>query len=166
MIAALDTNPTQLTGLVAFALAAIGCAHAARRRPWPWRGLMAAQLACFGEIVIGLRLRVHDVVDAVLQAQGLYASRVALQFGLVAVALALAIACILAALRWRGADADAARALAATAGAVSLFVVESISLHGIDAIMYASVGPVLMIALLWATAAMIVTASALRSARR
>jgi hypothetical protein len=81
-------------------------------------------------------------------------------------ALALTTVCVLAALRWRSADADATRALAATAGAVSLFVVESISLHGIDAIMYASVGPVLAIALFWAAAAAIVTASALRSAHR
>ena len=162
----MQTNPTQLTGLMAFTLAALACAPAAWRRRGPWRGLLLAQLACTAEIAIGLRLRLHDAVDLLLRGHGWYASRDALQEPLLG-GLLLIVAIGVAAL-WRSArrDADLARAWLGTGLASMLFVTEAISLHRIDGLMYARVGSVMLIGLGWSAAAALVAGSALHAAAR
>ena len=166
MIEALGTNPTQVTGLIAFAIAALACMVAARRWPRPWWGLMAAQWGCFAEIMFTTRFRIHDMVDTALQARNAYALRTPWQIALLLIVLALAAACILAALRRRGRDAQTAWAVAGTILAYTLFVVESISLHAVDSVMHLQVGPIVAIAIGWSAAAAIVALSALQAARR
>jgi hypothetical protein len=54
----------------------------------------------------------------------------------------------------------ARRAVFATWVVGALFMVEAVSLHGIDQMLYASVGPVRTIAYLWGCAALLTLASA------
>ena len=169
MMADFHTNPTQLTGLIVFALAALACARAAMPRRGAqgalWWGLAALQSAFFLEVVFGLRHRSHDAVDSVLQAHGWYASRGTLQIGLIAVALVLAGVCVVALVRLRRIDAAAMVAVIASAVALWLFVIEAISLHAVDALMYTRLGPVMRIGWVWAAASALVALAALRAAR-
>jgi len=164
MTEALHTNPTQLIGLLAFACAAIACARTAlarRERPWWW--LCAACSGFVLEVTVGLRHRTHDLVDALLQAEGSYASRAPLQIGLLAIALVLSAGTLLWLIRARGADANVKAATVGCAAALWLFLIEAISLHGADAIMYAHIGPVMLIGWAWAATALLVLWAALRA---
>ena len=164
MTEALHTNPTQLIGLLAFACAAIACARTAlarRERPWWW--LCAACSGFVLEVTVGLRHRTHDLVDALLQAEGSYASRAPLQIGLLAIALVLSAGTLLWLIRARGADANVKAAAVGCAAALWLFLIEAISLHGVDAIMYAHIGPVMLIGWAWAATALLVLWAALRA---
>ena len=58
-------------------------------------------------------------------------------------------------------DGAALGAIAGTALALMLLVVETISLHRVDALMYAQAGPLVLLAWAWIGAAAIVIASAL-----
>ena len=82
-----------------------------------------------------------------------------------AIVVALLIGAALAA--WVGRrhrdDGAALGAIAGTALALMLLVVETISLHRVDAVMYAEVGPLVLLAWAWIGAAAIVIASALAS---
>ena len=165
MIEALHTNPTQLIGLLAFACAAIACARTAlarRERPWWW--LCAACSVFVLEVAVGLRHRTHDLVDAVLQAEGSYASRGPVQIGLLTVALLLSAGTLLWLIRARATDANIKSAGVGCAAALWLFLIEAISLHGVDAVMYAHIGPVMLIGWAWAATALLVMGAALRAA--
>ena len=59
--------------------------------------------------------------------------------------------------------APALGAITGTALALMLLVVETISLHRVDAVMYAQAGPLVLLAWAWVGAAAIVIASALAS---
>jgi len=150
MIEVGDINATQLAGLLAFGVAALACARAARARGQRLWWKLAAVSAGFAlEAVLGLRHRLRDAVDTWLLAQGWYDSRTPVQIGLLVLcALLLGWALWgLAGLRRAGAHAR----LAATACAVALclFVIEAISLHGVDALMYANIGPVRLVGWAW-----------------
>jgi hypothetical protein len=165
MIEALHTNPTQLIGLLAFACAAIACARTARarhERAWWW--LCAACSGFVLEVAIGLRHRTHDLVDALLQAEGSYASRAPVQIGLLAVALVLSAGTLLWLMRARRTDPNLKAAAVGCAIALWLFLIEAISLHGVDAVMYAYIGPVYLIGWAWAATALLVIGAALRAA--
>jgi hypothetical protein len=162
----LDTNPTQLTGLLAFALATAACVIAARRggaqRARWWR-MAALQALCFLEVLLGFRHRAHDLVDALLQARGWYAARGPLQVALLAAALCLAALTFVALIRLRRVDTSVWTAAAATAAALWLFAIEMVSLHAVDAVMYIRLGPLLLIGACWAACAAVVAWAALRS---
>jgi hypothetical protein len=162
----LHTNPTQLTGLLAFALATLACAAAARRGPGAarWRRLAWLQAACWAEVLFGVRHRAHDMVDALLQARGWYAARGPLQVVLLVAVLVLAAATLAALARLRHLDARLWTAACATAMALWLFVTEAVSLHGVDAVMYLTLGPVLLIGCAWAACAAVVVGAAMRAA--
>jgi hypothetical protein len=164
-VTGLDTNPTQVGGLLVFAIAALACAHAARRGASPWGLLFVAQLGFMAEVLFGLRHRLHDAAGAVAQAAGWYATRGTLQVSLLAVALVLGSIGLAAVWHWRPREAHASRAVFASCIAFALFAIEAVSLHAIDALMYLRVGPLLLIALLWATTAAVVTWSAWRAVR-
>ena len=174
MIFAAQPDATQIVGMAFFGFAAAMCALAARatRTPSPrlWYVLAAVQLACGIEVLLGARYRLHDAVNAVLRTEGWYAARGTAQIGLIGAVLALGAVGLFAALRaWRHGGA-AAVAVAGSAVAITVFAIETISLHRVDSFMYAAFGPVKTIALLWAGAAFVVTGAALshraRAARR
>jgi hypothetical protein len=163
------TNPTQVTGLLVFAIAAVACARTAIRLRPPaaslWWGLSAMQAAFVGEVALGLRHRVHDLVDAVLQERGWYASRSTLQVVLIAIALMLAAGSVAALKHWRRFEPRAMPAMVCSVAVLWSFVIEAISLHRVDAVMYFKVGPVMLVACGWAMASAVVTVAAIRSAR-
>ena len=163
----LHTNPTQLTGLIAFALAALACVTVARRGAGTrWWRVAALQAVCLIEVLVGFRHRAHDLVDSLLQANGWYASRGPLQVALLVAALVLALLTFVALTRLRRAGAELWFAASATAAALCLFAAESVSLHGVDAVMYLNLGPVLLIGWCWAACAAVVGGAAIRAALR
>lgn len=166
MIDALPINPTQLTGLLVFGGAAIACAFAAQvcgERRW-WR-LAAVSSVCMLEVAVGLRHRAHDLVDSVLQAGGWYESRSQAQVPLLVIVALLAAGTLAWLLSLRGTAAEIRVAAAASMAALWLFGIEAISLHAVDALMYAYIGPVLAIGWAWAALALVIAAAALHAAR-
>jgi hypothetical protein len=151
-----ETNPTQLAGLLAFAASTLACIRAARRRhSGGWAALAAVHAALWLDILLNTRHRLHDVVNAGLHALGLYESRVWLQ-----AALLLALAAV-ALLVWR-ARRRAGVAVGATLVLIALVLVEAISWHESDRVLYTHLGPLLLIAYAWLACAAVVVWSALR----
>ena len=151
-----ETNPTQLAGLLAFAASTLACVWAARRRhSGGWAALGAVHATLWLDILLNTRHRLHDVVNAGLRALGLYESRVWLQAALL---LGLAVVAVLA---WR-ARRRAGVAVGATMVLIALVLVEAISWHESDRVLYSTLGPLLLIAYAWLACAAVVVWSALR----
>ena len=151
-----QTNPTQIAGLLAFAASTAACVWAARRKhSGGWAALAAVHAALWLDILLNTRHRLHDVVNAGLRALGLYESRVWLQAALL---LGLAAVAVLA---WR-ARRRAGVAMAATMVLIALVLVEAISWHESDRLLYTTLGPLLLIAYAWLACAGAVVWSALR----
>ena len=159
-------DASAVAGLSAFAAAAAACLRVSLRRAGLaalWGTLAALHAAWALEIVLNLRHRFRGAIVPLLQDRGWYASRSAWQGA--AIVVALLIGSALAAWLWRRHRDDGAAlgAIAGTALALMLLVVETISLHRVDAVMYAEAGPLKLIAWAWIGAAAIVIASAWRS---
>jgi hypothetical protein len=151
-----QTNPTQLAGLLAFTASTLACAWAARRQHrGGWTALAVVHAALWLDILLNTRHRVHDIVNAALRAMGLYESRVWLQAALL---LALAAGVVIA---WR-ARRRAGVAVLATAVLIALMLVEAISWHESDRVLYTHLGPLLLIAYAWLACAGVVVFAALR----
>ena len=112
-------------------------------------------VALWLDILLNMRHRAHDVVNTLLRSMGLYDARTWLQAALL---LALAGVAILA---WR-ARRRAGVAVVATALLVALVLVEAISWHESDRLLYTHLGPLLLIAYAWLACAGLVVWSALR----
>ena len=157
----MDANA--VAGLSAFAAAAAACLRVSLRRGRSaalWGTLAALHAAWALEIVLNLRYRFRAAIIPLLQDRGLYASRTAWQGAAIVAALLIGIA--LAAWIWRRHRDDGAAlgAIAGTALALMLLVVETISLHRVDAVMYAQAGPLLLLPWAWIGAAAIVIVAA------
>jgi hypothetical protein len=153
---AFDTNPTQLAGLLAFAASTAACAWAARyRHSSGWGALAAVHAALWLDILLNTRHRLHDAVNAGLRALGLYESRVWLQAALLLALAALAV------LAWRS-GRRASAAVEATLVLIALLLVEAISWHESDRVLYTHLGPLLLVAYAWLACAAVVVWSALR----
>jgi hypothetical protein len=151
-----ETNPTQVAGLLAFAATTLACAWAARRRhSGGWAALAAVHAALWLDILLNTRHRVHDAVNAGLRALGLYESRVWLQ-----AALLLALAVLVVHI-WRS-RRRAGAAVVATLVLIALLLIEAISWHESDRVLYTHLGPLLLIAYAWLACAAVVVWSALR----
>jgi hypothetical protein len=151
-----QTNPTQVAGLLAFAASAAACAwawHRSRRAAW---GVLAAVHALLWlDILLNTRHRLHDAVNAALTTLGVYGLRAPLQ-----VALLLALAA-LAAWAWRR-RRGAGLAGVATLALLALLLVEAISWHESDRLLYTHLGPLLLIAYGWIAGAAVVVWASLR----
>jgi len=157
----MDANA--VAGLSAFAAAAAACLRVSLRRGRSaalWGTLAALHASWALEIVLNLRYRFRAAILPLLQDRGLYASRTAWQGA--AIVAALLIGTAVAGWAWRRHRDDGAAlgAIAGTALALMLLVVETISLHRVDAVMYAQGGPLVLLAWAWIGAAAIVIASA------
>jgi hypothetical protein len=128
-----------------------------------WWSLAAIEALCVLEVLLGNRYRFRSPVISWLEGQGWYATRATMQIGLLVVSLAAVAACLVPVARRCRDDASTLTALLGTATSAALFVVETISLHPIDSIFYAQLGSVGVLALLWASASLVVVAAALRS---
>ncbi|HEY9063757.1 MAG TPA: hypothetical protein VIO33_02145 [Burkholderiaceae bacterium] len=159
-------NPTQLAGFTSFFAAAIAAGLAARfasnpatRRHWGW--IAAIQLMLAAEVMLDLRYLAHDAIDRTLSAFGVYESRRPIQ--LVLLAIVALLAGWLVVRRWAAAyESQYARAAEfATFAALLDFAVETVSLHQVDAVLYRSIGPVLLNGWLWTATALAVVVSVL-----
>lgn len=164
-------NLTQITGVVAFfavaiAAARVALANRARRQHSArvWWLVGGVHLVLGVEVVVGARHGVHDWVNAVLHDGGLYPKHGAIQLVLLMVCVLWFVLGQAAARRWlRGMPQlapHARRSVFVTEAVGALFLVESVSLHAIDQLLYASVGPVRAIAYLWGGTALVILASA------
>jgi hypothetical protein len=165
-------NPTQLTGLVSFAASAITCLLASRwsgsRDARVWSVLALANILFFVEVFAGARHRLTLAVISALAADGYYwrlhgAAQAALII-IVAVVGASFAAWILSMLHGSGRTFRLAAAL--TVLVATLFAVEVVSLHQVDAIFYRPLGPVLAIGWAWAVAATVISLAAIASIAR
>jgi hypothetical protein len=150
-------NATQLVGLVATAVVVVACLVARRRRPW--RILAALHAALFIDLLGNFRHHLHDLVDAGLIADGLYQQRSGPQIvllGLIAVS-ALALVVMLFKLK----RTTERIGILSSGALVLLFLVEIISLHRVDAMLYRPVGPIMTIALLWAGLCLVTACAAM-----
>lgn len=132
-----------------------------RRRAGALWGTLAVLHALWAlEILLDLRHRFRAAAVLLLEDRGWYASRALWQSAAVVAALLLGAALVGLALRPYRRDGPALGAIAGTALALTLLAVETISLHRVDAVMYAEAGPLIVLAWLWIGAAAIVTGSA------
>jgi len=158
----MDANAA--AGVSAFAAGAATCFRVSLRRGRSaalWRTLAVLHAACALEVVLNLRYRFRNALIPLLQERGWYASRTVWQGASIVAALVVGTA--VAAWLWRRHRHEGAAlgAIAGTALALMIMVVEMISLHRIDEVMYAQAGPLVAVAWAWTGAAAIVIASAL-----
>lgn len=153
-------NATQSIGLAATALTLFACIAATRP---PWRMLAALHGLMFLEVLFGLRHRIHAMGSRELMAGNIYAERNGLQIALLAALLIGALAILWIAGRQKRA---AARIGILSSGALAaIFVVEAISLHAIDALLYRQTGPLMVIAFAWVGLCTITAIAALADRR-
>jgi hypothetical protein len=164
-VGSVSVDTTQWVGIVGFAVAALLCARAARNGSKGWWILMGLNALLIVEIVAGWRYRTHDLADALLLNQGLYESRRPWQVAMIAFALVVLVAAGLTA-RARIHSAALASAVTGLCFATSIFVVEAISLHAVDAVLYRGLGPVKVIAIFWLSACAWTGLAAFIAARR
>jgi hypothetical protein len=157
------TNATQIVGAIAMSSAAIACLLPRRRAPW--RAIAAIHAVLAVEILIDLRHALHGIIDQQLRLTGQYGGRHALQTSLLAALAITLCAAMIYAMNRRGTAPAGRIAIALTSVTIGLFLMETVSLHAIDALLYQPVGPILLIAFLWALLCAGVAALAV-SARR
>lgn len=147
------TNPTQLLGLLSFSLTTIACLFAARRSSDAklWRTLAFLNALFVIEILVGFRFRVADFARTLLNERGEYPQLHGKDQALIILALVAAVAIMLLFLLLSRIAKPAARVGASlTIVLLTLFAIETISLHQIDGIFYMRMGPVLLVGWLWA----------------
>jgi hypothetical protein len=175
MLIDLPSNPTQWTGLMAFGVASWAALRAARRKAVPsdpavttWHWVGALQFLYVLEIWLSTRHLAHDMADAVLRAAGLYADRSSIQIMLLVITVLTGMVAGIAMWQshwWsRQTNVHAKLAWVCTVAILMLFLIETISLHAIDRVLYRPVGPVLFIAYAWVANAIAVTWLARRPA--
>ena len=151
----MQINSTQTAGLLAFVPATVIAAiafwrsrHGGWARGGPWAPITAVHASFAIEVIAGGRHRLNSALGSWLKADGLYDDRRTAQAVLIIVAVLLA-ALLLGHMARKASTRLQSLAIGATGAAALLFVVESISLHAIDAALYRFVGPVLLIGWLW-----------------
>ena len=156
----LGDSPTELIGIASFAVAAWACWRAGRVAGSTWRKLAFLQAAAAIEIATRGRYHLHALVDQIADVDGWYAQRKPVQLVLIALLIVTALTGWIVASRDRELSRVTLIALVVTIGTMLLFAVETVSLHEIDAILYAQVGTVRAVAFGWVSAATIVASSA------
>jgi hypothetical protein len=168
-VGTVSLDATQIIGMAGFGLATFLCAWRSGPKPFrsdaaQWRILAAVTAVLVIEIVAGLRYRIHDLAEMLLLDQSLYEARRPWQLAMTVVALTALIASVSAA-RFRIQSAGLASAVMGVCFAVSIFVIEAVSLHAVDAVLYHPLGPVNVIALFWLAASAWISLAALKSTR-
>lgn len=146
-------NYTQLTGLIGFGTAALLCLWAVWRQIHErdiWIALSIGYLLMFVEVLAEMRHQVHGVIGDTLKLLGIYEDRRTGQTISIVVTV-----CVVAFLglpmlrRMRNLVFSVRLALVAGMLAFASILMEIISLHAIDEILYKPIGPVLLIGWLW-----------------
>jgi uncharacterized membrane protein len=162
---AVSIDATQWVGIAGFAVAGLLCARAARNSSPNWWILAVLIALLIVEIVAGWRYQVHDLADALLLNQGVYESRRPWQVAMIACALVALIAAGLA-VRARIQSAALSRAAMGLCFGICIFVIETISLNAVDAVLYQALGPLKGIAFFWLAASTWISWAALIASRR
>lgn len=168
MLIDLPLNDTQRMGMLAFATACWAAWQAARNAALradasstTWRWVSTWQFLYGLEVWLGTRHTVHDMVNTVLQATGLYAGRSDIQMVMLfaTVLIGMVVSLVMWRSHWwsRPTNRCAKLAWVCTGAVLLLFLIETISLHAIDRVLYHPVGPVLLIAYAWTANAIAVT---------
>jgi len=169
MLDRLGTNPTQLIGVLSFALTTIACQLATRRSSGArtWKVLALLNALFLVEIIVGFRFRVLGWARTLLQEEGRYSQLHGEDQAVVIIALvAAAVILVLLVLLLPRISGPAARVgISLTVLLLALFAVETVSLHEVDAIFYRRIGPVLLVGWLWAIAAAGICMAAVSSRR-
>lgn len=151
---------TQWTGIVSFGLAAAVCLVAGCR-PWPLLAFANAGFAA--ECALGWRHAFHNW--AVVAIGELYSGRTPAQLLLTAAVIGLALLALRQA-RARNRVRGHSGAATVTLLTAALFLLETISLHSLDALIYRSVRGLLVIGWLWLLLSGATVACALVDVRR
>src|ERR1700738_2903609 len=157
MLDTLGTNPTQLIGILSFAAASIACFVSGRQSALPeartWEILALINLLFLLEIFIGLRHRLHDLVVAILMADAKYNQRSSVQEILVLLSAVIVLTFAATFFIWHKTSAGSANVAMGLTIAVSfLFVIETVSLHTVDAVLYRPIASVMIVGWIWAIA--------------
>ncbi len=155
------TNPTQITGLAVYGAAAAAClmrwrSATSRRddRARFWRGLAIFHGLFFVDILLDVRLRAHDALGTWLIAQKHY--QLSLE---IVLAIAVPILAVLLARKLKLRTAATGLAFAGTVLSTMLYLVEFVSWHYSDRVIYHPVGPIMVIAVGWIVASLVVIAA-------
>ena len=166
LLSRFSAYPSDLIGLLSFAIAAIACFVAARRsavrdaRAWYFLALMNSLFVI--EIYFGSRYRITELTKTILAKEQLYGKLHGWFQEITIVAVVVILVAVILFV-WRIAGTAARVAAILTLAVMVLFAVETISLHSIDAIFYRPIGAVLLLGWVWAGAALgIVVASCWR----
>ncbi len=136
-------NATQLLGIFSFGIAGLLCLSLWRP---PWTALSFVNLFFSFECFVGWRHLLHEAVVAAMGSQ--YAERVPLQVVLIcgaSIIIIIGSGMFLVANR----DMLGRVAVMGTWLSASLFMIETISLHDIDELLYYQMGPSVLIGWLW-----------------
>lgn len=136
-------NATQLLGIVSFGIAGVLCLSVRRS---PWNIIGSSNLLYCLECLVGWRHSLHDMAVAAMGDQ--YSERLPLQIALLGGGLFVGLIVVAALLRAYD-DRPTRVAIGGTSIGAGLFLVEAISLHEIDRILYTPAGPALLIAWVW-----------------
>lgn len=159
-------NPTQAVGLMAFLSAFLSCMSAGHFATWTkWRPLAVMYLLFLLEIAMGWRHELRSIVNDVMQSAGIYVDRAMIQLALVVTLLAFGLL-LLVIYRSLANEArlqakNRVAAIVATVLLVSLFILEIISFHRVDALLYQIFGGVMIIGWMWASLAFVILISAM-----
>jgi len=150
-------NPTQVVGLLSFGVTAALCFAVWRsaqnvKSTWAWLAIAYAAMAI--DVILGGRYLISKTLRTMLKSADLYQNRRFWQIVVIILLLALVVAITRKMLSISRHQSDIIKkAIYATVLTLIFFIVESISLHKIDAILYHKAGPILLIGWIWATLA-------------
>ena len=151
----MQINSTEVAGLLAFAPAAFTTGAAAARTrarrgkgALRWGIIAAIHALLVAEVVASTRFVAEDEIRQLLRQANEYSERRGPQADALLLIAAMAIVIAFLVVR-KSPTRTSAIASGATVAAVTIFVVEGVSLHRVDAILYAPAGPILLIGWLW-----------------
>ena len=163
----MQINSTEAAGFIAFVPAASAALIAAiadrlpsARKSWVLIGTVYMLLSI--EILASTRHRLGIALREWLRATHLFSERRPVQAALILVIVAFVLLAAFILVR-RAPTRTLAIASGATAAAVGIFFVETVSLHVVDGVAYAALGPILLIGWLWLACGWLTTAAALWS---
>ena len=160
----MQINFTQAAGLLAFIPAAVAAARAssgACRGRIDWAVISAIHALLAMEIVASGRHRLRGLADDWLRLDSVYGERRPVQLAMLIAVIVLAMLAGRLLFR-RPPSGRLALARGATAAVVTLFAVETVSLHPIDMALYRPLGFMMLIGWLWLAGGLTTTFAALR----
>jgi hypothetical protein len=164
-------NPVKAGGMAVYLVAAASCAATAVRTANPRLSRLAALLGLIQavlllDIAFDWRWRLYDWLRGEAVAWHWYEERHWPQVVMLVLLAAALISAVIAARRRARSFPGAALAVEGTLLSVGCWMIEVISLHATDSLLYHHVGPLMVISLVWLLACAMVTAGILRAGSR